>query len=205
MARRVGLFSNCVFSITEYSGSRTTAPRVSSKTSEQCGLFAVKKKIKETHHMLKLKTASLIAIAAAAGLALAGCSTAGGDTDASEEASETAELAAAVSTVCTTEGGAEFNILDFETSWNFSSPGDAIASCDSEVLLDGVLTEEQAAAGEVLGTEDIAEIAPLYAVCAHPTFGDIDPAEATEEEQTQLNAALEICADHPLADEVAAQ
>ena len=157
--------------------------------------------------MLKLKTASLIAVAAAAGLALAGCSSSGGDAAASDEPAEStqAERNAAVSTICTTEGGAELTVLDFETSWNFSSPGDSIASCESSVLVEGTLTEEQAAAAEALGQADNLEaVAPLYAVCAHPEFGGIVPAEATEEEQTQLKAALEICADHPLADEVAA-
>ncbi|SJM54056.1 hypothetical protein [Agrococcus casei] len=157
------------------------------------------------------KTATLIAAAAAAALALAGCASAGGADETAESESaasseQAVERTAAVSTICTTEGGAEFTIIDFETSWNFSSPGDSIADCSSEVLTDGTLTEEQAAAAEALGQpDDIEAVAPLYAVCAHPEFGGIDPAAASDEETAELQAAVQLCPEHPLAAEVEAR
>ncbi len=146
------------------------------------------------------RTMTTLAGLAIAGLALAGCA---GDTgaDAPVEETETTETQAApnaaVSTVCTTEGGAEFTILDFGTSWNFSSPGDAIAECTGTVLVEGELNEEQAAAADALGTEDLEEIAPLYGYCAHPEFAGL-----IESDQEQAAAALHICPEHPLADQI---
>ena len=143
---------------------------------------------------------------AIAGLALAGCASsddAPADDSAQENGQEesTQAGAATVGIHCVTDGGAEFPIVDFETSWDFEVPGDAISECTGELIADGDLTEEQAAAAEALGEPDDAEaIVPLYGVCAHPELEGLLDSDV-EEDQTTVTAALALCPDHPLADD----
>lgn len=151
---------------------------------------------------MKLKhTLATLAGLAIAGLGLAGCATDAPADETAAESSETAETQvrnAAVSTVCTTEAGVEMTVLDFHTSWDFSSPGDAIADCTGSVLVEGELTDEQAAAAEALGQPgDIEAVAPLYGYCADPEFGGL-----LETDLETVDAALNICPEHPLAGEV---
>lgn len=157
---------------------------------------------------MKLKRVSTtLAGLAIAGLALAGCA---GDTDApADDAQETAQeesgQQAGMATIgidCVTEGGAEFPIVNFDTAWNFEVPGDAIAECTGNLIADGELTEEQAAAAEALGQPDDAEaIVPLYGVCAHPELEGLADSDS-EEDQATVTAALALCPDHPLAGDV---
>ncbi|WP_293698944.1 hypothetical protein [uncultured Agrococcus sp.] len=139
---------------------------------------------------------------AIAGLALAGCASsddAPADDAVQEEGAQGGATTVGIN--CVTEGGAEFPIVDFETSWDFEVPGDAIAECTGELIADGDLTEEQAAAAEALGQPDDAEaIVPLYGVCAHPELEGLLDSDS-EDEQTTVTAALALCPHHPLADD----
>lgn len=157
---------------------------------------------------MKLKRVSTtLAGLAIAGLALVGCA-AGDDApendtqETSQEDSDSRVGAVTVGIDCATAGGAEFPIVNFDTAWNFEVPGDEIAECTGNLIADGEMTDEQAAAAEVLGEPDNAEaIVPLYGICAHPELDGLADSDS-EEDKTTVEAALALCPDHPLAGEV---